>query len=209
MARPLSPDHDAVRDRILGRAVHAFAEHGYASASMSELARACGTSKAGLYHYYPSKDRLLFDALDRYTRRLIDVCEAVPAQALSPRQALAELVRALLREYRNSHDQHVALLNDVKHLPEAERERIKAQQREVVRLFRAALTLAYPQRMSGPDATPTTMALLGMMNFSFAWLRPDGPMSYEAFADLVIELWERGLSGAPAAPLRIISSIRA
>jgi hypothetical protein len=46
------------------------------------------------------------------------------------------------------------------------------------------------------------MALLGMINFTFAWLRPDGPMSYERYAQLVIELWDHGLQAAPpcAAP---------
>jgi hypothetical protein len=43
------------------------------------------------------------------------------------------------------------------------------------------------------------MALLGMINFTFAWLRPDGPMSYEQYADLVIGLWEHGLDdGLPS-----------
>ena len=39
------------------------------------------------------------------------------------------------------------------------------------------------------------MALLGTINFTFAWFRPDGPVSHERFAELVIELWERGLDG--------------
>ena len=39
------------------------------------------------------------------------------------------------------------------------------------------------------------MALLGMINFTFAWLRPDGPMSYEEFGELALELSLRGLSG--------------
>jgi hypothetical protein len=42
----------------------------------------------------------------------------------------------------------------------------------------------------------TTMALLGMLNFSFAWLRPDGPMSYEAFGELVLEISLHGLGGS-------------
>ena len=45
-------------------------ELGYASASMAQLAEGCGTSKAGLYHYFPSKEAILFESLDRYTRRL-------------------------------------------------------------------------------------------------------------------------------------------
>jgi hypothetical protein len=45
------------------------------------------------------------------------------------------------------------------------------------------------------------MALLGMINFTFAWLRPDGPMSHEQYAQLEIDLWERGLGAEQAGSL--------
>lgn len=202
MARPKAADHDAHRDRILAAAVRAFAEHGYPSASMSQLAQACGLSKAGLYHYYASKDALLFDALDRYTRRLVERCADVAALPLPPREAVSRVVRALLHEYRDSRDYHVALLNDLRHLGPVEQERIKAQQRAVVRTLTTVLARAWPARMSGPDAAATTMALMGMINFSFAWWRPEGPMSHERFADLVVDLWEHGLDGPAQAALR-------
>jgi TetR/AcrR family transcriptional regulator len=39
------------------------------------------------------------------------------------------------------------------------------------------------------------MALLGMINFTFAWLKPDGAISHERFADLAADLWLEGLHG--------------
>jgi hypothetical protein len=41
-----------------------------------------------------------------------------------------------------------------------------------------------------------------MINFTFAWLRPDGPMSHERYADLVTGLWLQALD-APVAPLAL------
>lgn len=195
MARTRSADHDAQRERILAAAVAAFSEVGYPSASMAQLAAACGTSKAGLYHYYPSKEALLFDALDGYTRRLIALGEAVEARGLPPREQLAALLHDFMVEYRDARADHVALLNDVKFLAEPQRETIRTQERRVVAVFRRAIEAAYPERMRGDAAMPTTMALLGMINFTFAWLRPDGPMSHERFAALALALWEKGLAG--------------
>src|SRR5690606_25209918 len=112
---------------------------------------------------------------------------------------LRALVREFLAEYRHSREYHVALLHDVKFLDEARRAGIRTREREIVEAFAAALDRAYPQRMRSGARKPLTMALLGMINFTFAWLRPDGPMSYEQYADLVIGLWERGLGqSAPA-----------
>jgi hypothetical protein len=39
-----------------------------------------------------------------------------------------------------------------------------------------------------------------MINFTFAWLRPDGPVSHERFADLAASLWLDGLDGLAGQP---------
>lgn len=198
MARTRAADHDLQRERILTAAVKAFAAVGYPSASMASLATACGTSKAGLYHYYSSKDSLLFDALDRYTRRLLALAEKEAAALLPATQVLRQLIRAFMAEYRSAQAYHAALLNDVKFLPDTQRRQIRAQERQVVQVFARTIARAYPQHASPERLMPTTMALLGMINFTFAWLRPDGALNDQQFAELVISLWENGLSGKPS-----------
>jgi len=193
MARPKASDYDAQRDAILVRATAAFAELGYASASMAQLAGACGTSKARLYHYFPSKEAILFESLDRYTRRLLDRVAAVRSRGLAPRDELAALVRTLLAEYRDSRPWHVSLLNDLRFLAPAQRDPIEAQQRAVVEAVAGSIDRVAPGRFAPHERKPATMALLGMINFTFAWLRPDGPLSHEDYAELVIDLWERGV----------------
>jgi AcrR family transcriptional regulator len=201
MARKRAADYDAQRDRILALAVEAFARIGYPSASMASLAKACGTSKARLYHYYPSKDAILFDAMDRHTRRLAKVVLGVRSLGLPPGDEMAQIVRALMREYRSAGAWHASLLNDVKFLEPAQREIIEDQERLVVDSICATIARAYPRRPAS-SLKPLTMALLGMINFTFAWLRPDGPMSYEQFAEMAIDLWRHGLQGeaAPKTP---------
>jgi AcrR family transcriptional regulator len=194
MARPKAADYEQQRDEILRLATAAFAELGYPSASMAQLADACGTSKARLYHYFPSKEAMLYESLDRYTRRLGELVVDVKARGLAPRAELVEMLRALLAEYRDSRAWHVALLNDVKFLPPEQREHIKAQEREVVEAIAMTLERVAPSRFPEAERKPATMALLGMINFTFAWLRPDGPMSYERYADLVSDLWLKGVA---------------
>ena len=71
MARPKSATHELQREAILNQAAQCFAQRSYLAASMNDIAAACGTSKARLYHYYGSKEAILFDLLDRYTQRLL------------------------------------------------------------------------------------------------------------------------------------------
>jgi hypothetical protein len=44
------------------------------------------------------------------------------------------------------------------------------------------------------NQSAVVMMLFGMINWTFTWLRPGGPMSYAAFAEEVIAMLERGLA---------------
>src|SRR5689334_25415489 len=46
--------------KILVHATNVFHEKGYAAASMRDLSRASGVSLSGLYHYFESKEELLY-----------------------------------------------------------------------------------------------------------------------------------------------------
>ena len=209
MARPKSATHDIKRDAILDIAAQCFADRSYPAASMNEIATACGTSKARLYHYYDSKEAILFDLMDRYTQRLLSLIAQTDATAqrriLDDRAALHELIRAFLQEYESSATRHVALLNDTQFLSDvpdehlgtpavSPRELILNRQRDVVAAVTRALRRAYPDRLNAANQTAITMMLFGMINWTFTWLRPGGPISYVAFADEVIALLEKGLN---------------
>jgi AcrR family transcriptional regulator len=198
MARPKSSEHDLKRDGILDVAAHCFAQRSYPAASMSHIAAAGGTSKARLYHYYESKEAILFDLLDRYTQRLLAIIGQAEATAqrrdLDERAALHELVRSFLAEYEHSATRHVALLHDTQFLGPAQRDLILNRQRDVVAAVTRFLRRAYPARVNAGNQTPVAMMLFGMINWTFTWLRPGGPLSYAAFADEVIAMLEHGLS---------------
>ena len=198
MARPKSPQHDLKRDAILDEAAACFALQSYPAASMQDIARACGTSKARLYHYYDSKEAILFDLLDRYTQRLLAIIGQAEATAqrrnLDDRAALHELVRSFLEEYESSATRHVALLHDTKFLGEAQRELILDRQRDVVSAVTRFLRRAYPQRVTPANQTAVTMMLFGMINWTFTWLRPGGALSYAGFAEEVIAMLDKGLA---------------
>src|SRR3954462_7595980 len=157
MARPKSSLHELKRDEILDVAAPVFAERSYPSASMNDIAAVGGTSKARLYHYYESKEAILFDLLDRYTQRLLAVIGQVEATAqrrkLDDRAALHELVRAFLDEYESSATRHAALLHDTKFLGDAQRESILDRQRDVVSAVTRFLRRAYPARVTEANET--------------------------------------------------------
>jgi len=53
------PTRPNQREHILDVALELMSEHGAATTSMRQLAKACGLQVAALYHYFESKDALL------------------------------------------------------------------------------------------------------------------------------------------------------
>lgn len=201
MARTKAPDFEAQREQILDLAAAAFAASSYPSTSMADLAAACGTSKARLYHYYESKEAILFDLLDRYTHRLMLIVTEVEAESerhgRSDRESFGHLLRAFLTEYETSQTRHIALINDVKFLAEEQRDLILKRERDVVAAFSRQLRLAFPERVTRENQTALTMTVFGMINWTFTWLKPGGKLSYAQFAEMVIDLLEGGLARVP------------
>ena len=197
MARPISAAHGLRRDEILNVAADCFARQSDPATSMNYIAAAGGTSKARLYHYYESKEAILFDLLDRYTQKLLVIIGQVQATAqrkgLDERATLHELVRAFLCEYETSATRHAALLGSTQFLGEEQREIILNRERDVVSAVTRFLRRAYPERVQAHNQTAIAMTLFGMINWTFTWLRPGGSMSYPQFAEEVLALLDRGL----------------
>src|SRR6516165_10213809 len=57
---PLDSRFDRRLSKVLDHAAQIFCEKGYEGASMRDLSRAAGMSLAGLYHYFASKEELLY-----------------------------------------------------------------------------------------------------------------------------------------------------
>jgi AcrR family transcriptional regulator len=197
MTRSVASDYEIQQQQILALAADWFARVGYPCTSMMDLAAASGASKARIYHYYSSKDAILFDLLDRYTERLVEIVNQVEldgeARGLNAHNTLSALIRSLLAEYETSNSRHVVLVNDLKYLSDPQRTTIVERQRYIVAVFRRRLVMAYPERMSGDNQTPITIMLFGMVNWTFTWLRSDGHFRYSDVAELVISLLDRGL----------------
>jgi AcrR family transcriptional regulator len=193
MPRGPSSAHSLQRDTILNIAADTFAEVGYPSATMAVLAQRCGVSKSLLYHYYPAKDAILYDLMHEYMLKLQALVREVAEQNLPAQQSLAELVRRFVREYETSRTRHIVLLNDVKFLPEVERDIVIKLERSVVQAFADVIALTYS--IDPARAKVLTMSVFGMINWTFTWLKPGGPLSYAQFAETVVGMVESGLSG--------------
>ena len=59
----------------------------------------CQTSKSLIYHYYASKEDILFDVMHSHVKALLDAAEEIAAKPLRRTEKLRELTRAFMRLY--------------------------------------------------------------------------------------------------------------
>ncbi|HYL18656.1 MAG TPA: TetR/AcrR family transcriptional regulator [Burkholderiales bacterium] len=194
MPRGKAPTFDSQRAAILEAAAILFAEKGFASASMADLAEACGVSKALLYHYYRDKAHLLFDTADSYLDTLIAIVAEVRERRLAPMEHFKALVARLMQEYEHAQAQHMVLVQDVKFLGAKEHARIIAKERQVVDAVAQAIAALKPRFRKKAMRVPLAMILFGMINWTFTWLRPDGSLSYDDMSEVVAEIFLGGVA---------------
>ncbi len=193
MARPRAATYDDQREQILARAAELFARQGFNATTMNQLAAACGVTKPTLYHYFTDKSSLLLHIAGGHVERLDALAREVAAQQLPPAAHLRALIERFMQAYAHAQHEHRVLTEDVRFLPVAEREQVIAIERRVVASFADAIVALRPQLNQRALQKPLTMLLFGMMNWTFTWLRADGPLTYGALGDLIADLFCAGL----------------
>ncbi|WP_417713768.1 TetR/AcrR family transcriptional regulator [Pseudophaeobacter arcticus] len=197
MARTIAKDHDEKRTQILKSAAKVFAEAGYDRASMTQLARECGISKANIYHYYDSKEAVLFGLLDTYLCELRDRVCGVELEGLSADDRLRRVVAEVLLAYQGADYEHKVQSGSMGALPEEQQKLLRAYQREMVQFLSDTLQAVAPAVFALDPAKlrATTMSVFGMLNWYYMWNSGAGSKAREDYADLVADLTLKGVRG--------------
>ena len=194
---------DEERTRILRAAERVYRKRGYAAAGMREIAEEADLSPANLYHYFGSKEELLFFCQDRALDRLLEALEAVRA-ARGPvderlRAFAVEHVLCLIDEAEGSaaHFEFSALSPEL-------RARIDVKRTAYKEGIRALIALGIRRgELRRCDPTLAMRGFAGALIWTSHWYRPDGPYTAREVAEQIAEYAVAGLTaGASRAPLR-------
>ena len=197
MSRPIAKDHDAKRSHILNVAARVFADQGFARASMAQVAMDCGISKANIYHYYSSKDALLFDILDTYLSELRDRIIHINMTGATPPEQLAKIIVETLRAYEGMDHEHKIQTEGIPRLPADQQRILKSYQRELVTQLSDVVYAIAPKAFDGDSRKlrATVMSIFGMLNWYYMWNDPSDQQARDDYAHLVTKLTLSGLRG--------------
>lgn len=205
MARTRSENYDDIQRGILTAACELFAKQGYTRASIAELADACKISRGALYHYFESKEAILFAILDAHIHQMIADVEAAIAGKSTTLEQFRAAIRAIVELNAGSSNEQRVILNDLSFLSETEQENIKALQRQIVEVVADLLIrLDHEGKIAKRTKKVYAMMLFGILNFSHTWYDPAGSIGPTEFADMIVDQFLYGFT-APVkadAPMR-------
>lgn len=129
------------REHIVKFAAKIFCKQGYDRSNMREIAEACEMSVGSLYHYFGSKEEILYAILNsatseqqKYLKRLADGLNTTTAT-----KALTELFRKYCQWHNDNQDITIFTYQETKNLPENARRDIFDSERRIISIFEEVL----------------------------------------------------------------------
>lgn len=169
--------------RVLEHAAQIFCEKGYEGASMRDLSRASGMSLAGLYHYFASKEELLYLIQKHTFRSIIDNLRERLGASTDPEERVRIFVENHLEYFLANKEAMKVLAHEDETLKDARGSEVRAIKREYYRIcfdLLEDLKKAKGLQFSGRLAV---LSLFGMMNWFYTWHNPRIDANAKALAD--------------------------
>ena len=182
------------RAEICRTAAQIFRDRGYDATSVSDVARALGMTKAGLYHYFDSKEALLFEIMTYGLDRVRDEV-VLPARLIrDPEERLRQIVFRHARIATRGRGAVTHLGDEIRALPPATRRQIEERMRLYMELMRDTLIeLKNAGRLRDIDPTVACFSVIGMILWLPRWFRQDGRLTQEQVAKEIAKLALGGL----------------
>jgi len=185
------------RERILAEAARIFNRLGYHGATLDDVAKALGVTKAALYYHVANKEELLFQCCRVPIEIGLEGLRRALAQAGAPdeqlRLALACYIEGMTDQLRGS----VVILEEGTLSP-AHYRWVKDARDEYERELRGIITRGIAEEVFVPcDPRVVGFAILGAMNWIPKWYHPDGSRTGKEIAEAFAAYLVRGLLRDP------------
>ncbi|MGV8873507.1 MAG: TetR/AcrR family transcriptional regulator [Rhodococcus sp. (in: high G+C Gram-positive bacteria)] len=211
-----NPRRELVEKQILDQATRLFAEKGFASTTLQDIADATGLTRPALYHYVANKDELLSRLISESTETPAAVLHEINGRAdLGPPEKLRKMATAIALNQAETADRFKLIIRSEADLPEDISRTYQQSRRHVLKEFVIAIETGIKSAEFRPvDPRTAALGIIGMLNWVAWWQQPGNPDSDRAVAIQLAEMAVRtvvqdsGVSTLPEGPERAISMLR-
>jgi AcrR family transcriptional regulator len=160
------------RDKeVLDVAISVMSERGYSATSIQEVADRVGVLKGSLYHYFGSKEELLFRILTESHNESLEIIESVSALKLDPLQELCEFLSRSAAWYLKNIGRANIYFTESRHLTGDRLVETRLRGRNFERHVKGLVSNAQDQGQISPDLDVrlTVRFLIGALNNIRSW----------------------------------------
>ena len=191
------------RKKLIQAAARVFQEKGFGAASLGDVAIELGTDRASLYYYVSSKEELFHAVVFHVAEENVLVAETIRDSDLPPADKLAEMIHELMLSYEKHYPYLYVYIQEkmASFEPEADQEssvwasdmfslntRYEAAINAVLRegIDQGVFKSLAPERV-------IAYGIVGMVNWSHRWFRPEGRLSADQISRAYAEIALKGL----------------
>lgn len=171
---------------ILDASARLFAQSGYHSTRLADVASELGLHKASLYHYFDSKESILVELIKRRVGSAVSALEIIAAGKQSDRAKLAEAVRSHIEIFNENADLYTIFQSERLHtISDRAAELVNERGRQYEQVFADLIADGVDSGDFSRDLDPqvTMKAIVGLCNSTLSWFRVNGRMKLGELAD--------------------------
>jgi len=184
---------EAKRAEILRGAAEVFRRKGFHGAGMREIAAGLGMAPGALYYYFASKEDLLYGCQILSLQRLLKSARGIAGDDAAPHEKLRRLVRAHLGHILDELGGSFAHI-EFHALPEPLLKEVVSKRDAYERVVRKVLREGTERgAFRSMDVKLAALALLGALNWTVVWWKPEGGHDLDKVANEVANTFLRGL----------------
>lgn len=179
---------------VLTAAARSFNEKGFHATSLDDVAATLEVTKPTIYHYFGSKDEILFECVRRGLTGIRDAAEEARRRGGSGRERLVALAEHYARIMTDDFGRCIARTSDTQ-LTEDSRRRYRALKREIHDTLAGVIAEGTHDSSLAPvDPQLAAFAVAGALNAIGIWYRAEGAMSPDEVARRTVATLISGLA---------------
>jgi AcrR family transcriptional regulator len=183
-------DPTPTRERILSAAAHLFRTRGYRGTTTRAISEIVGILSGSLFHYFKSKDQMLFEVMHEGALSMCLRADAVVAAAGTPREKLRALVRmqldCLLSE--RTTDFYAVLISEWREVDPKGKKVLTKLRRRYYAVWHDVLEQCQRQGLLRAEPRATHLALSGALAWAGTWFKSSGALTLEQYAETLDNL---------------------
>lgn len=167
-----------------------FEKHGFHGVTVNQIVEDVGTSKGGFYHHFSSKDELLYVIHDLFITYVLEKGRIANEMYKEPVKRLQAILRDFVKVF-DLYKPHLSVFyQEAMYLKPEYDKQIKKKRDDFRKII---IDVIRDGKESGDfrsdiEIEITSMAILGMVNWTHKWYKKSGEKSIEEISDIYIDL---------------------